>query len=125
MAGRAALAQLVERHVGGLGGAGRRLERVGVPADVDLLGLPRTAGENGGRRRHALHRSEGASVTATVSRVSERRLKHWGWGYEDEQPSHEEVAQAAAYITGRLGFGSTEPERPVPLSEVVAARRRG
>jgi alkyldihydroxyacetonephosphate synthase len=51
--------------------------------------------------------------------VSERRLKHWGWGYEDEQPSHEEVAQAAAFITGRLGFGSAEPERPVPLSGVA------
>jgi alkyldihydroxyacetonephosphate synthase len=58
------------------------------------------------------------SEADTVSRVSERRLKHWGWGYEDEQPSHEEVTQAAAFITGRLGFGSTEPERPVPLSEV-------
>ncbi|HEV7178107.1 MAG TPA: FAD-binding oxidoreductase, partial [Solirubrobacteraceae bacterium] len=50
--------------------------------------------------------------------MSARRLKHWGWGYEDEQPSHEEVTQAAVYITDRLGFGSTEPERPVPLSEV-------
>jgi alkyldihydroxyacetonephosphate synthase len=51
--------------------------------------------------------------------VSERRRKHWGWGYEDEQPSHEEVTQAAAFIVGRLGFGSTEPERPVPLAEII------
>jgi alkyldihydroxyacetonephosphate synthase len=50
--------------------------------------------------------------------VPERRLKHWGWGYEDEQPSHDEITGAAAFITDRLGFGSTEPERHVPLSEV-------
>src|SRR5919204_1128169 len=47
-----------------------------------------------------------------------RRRKHWGWGYEDEQPSHEEVAAAAAAIAERLGFGSPEPERPVPLDAV-------
>jgi alkyldihydroxyacetonephosphate synthase len=42
-----------------------------------------------------------------------RRLKHWGWGYEDEQPSPDEVAAAAAQIAPALGFGSTEPEQPV------------
>jgi alkyldihydroxyacetonephosphate synthase len=47
-----------------------------------------------------------------------RRLKHWGWGYEDEQPSHDEIRAAAAYIAEHIGFGSTEPERPVPLSEL-------
>src|SRR5262249_47469114 len=56
---------------------------------------------------------------ATVSPMTERRLKHWGWGYEDEQPSHQEVTEAAALITGRLGFGSTEPERPVALAEIT------
>jgi alkyldihydroxyacetonephosphate synthase len=45
-------------------------------------------------------------------------LKHWGWGYEDEQPSEENVRTAAAGIHERLGFGSLEVERPVPLSEV-------
>jgi alkyldihydroxyacetonephosphate synthase len=48
----------------------------------------------------------------------ERRRKHWGWGYEDEQPSAEEVRSAAEFLVGRLGFGSTEPEQPVPLSEI-------
>ena len=47
-----------------------------------------------------------------------RRLKHWGWGYEDEQPSPEELRAAAAFLSERLGFGSPEPERPVPLSAV-------
>ena len=47
-----------------------------------------------------------------------RRLKHWGWGYEDEQPSPEELRGAAEFLTDRLGFGSPDPEQPVPLSEV-------
>ena len=48
----------------------------------------------------------------------ERRRKHWGWGYEDEQPSREELRGAAALLTDRIGFGSTEPEDPVPLSAI-------
>jgi alkyldihydroxyacetonephosphate synthase len=48
----------------------------------------------------------------------QRRRKHWGWGYEDEQPSLEELRGAAALLARRLGFGSTEPEQPVPLSAV-------
>jgi alkyldihydroxyacetonephosphate synthase len=49
--------------------------------------------------------------------VLERRLKHWGWGYEDQAPSRQELEQAAEGIRERLGFGGP-PERPVPLSEV-------
>ena len=45
-----------------------------------------------------------------------RRLKHWGWGYEDEQQSPEELRGAAAAITKRLGYGSADPELPVALS---------
>jgi alkyldihydroxyacetonephosphate synthase len=41
----------------------------------------------------------------------ERRRKHWGWGFEDEEPV------PAAGIAAHLGFGS-EPEAPVPLAEV-------
>lgn len=47
-----------------------------------------------------------------------RRLKHWGWGYEDEQPSLEELREAAGYMVERLGFGCRDPEPPVPLSDV-------
>jgi alkyldihydroxyacetonephosphate synthase len=47
-----------------------------------------------------------------------RRLKHWGWGYEDEQPSREELIATAGVIRQHLGFGSSEPDAPVPLSEV-------
>ncbi len=49
----------------------------------------------------------------------ERRRKHWGWGYEDEQPSPEELRGAAQFLTDRLGFGSAEPEPAVALSEVA------
>ncbi len=47
-----------------------------------------------------------------------RRLKHWGWGYEDEQPSPEDLRSAASAISAHLGFGSAEPEQPVALEDV-------
>jgi alkyldihydroxyacetonephosphate synthase len=53
-----------------------------------------------------------------------RRLKHWGWGYEDEQPSDDELRGAAAFVTKRLGFGQSDFERPVPWSEVALAPAR-
>jgi alkyldihydroxyacetonephosphate synthase len=46
-----------------------------------------------------------------------RRLKHWGWGYEDQAPSEKELEEAAAGIRARFGFGG-EVEQPVPLEEV-------
>ena len=49
--------------------------------------------------------------------MGERRLKHWGWGYEDQAPSKEELRQAAAGIRERFGFGG-EVEEPVPLDAV-------
>ena len=48
-----------------------------------------------------------------------RRRKHWGWGYEDEQPSAEELRSQAAFISQHLGFGSEVPAQAVPLSEVT------
>jgi alkyldihydroxyacetonephosphate synthase len=47
-----------------------------------------------------------------------RRLKHWGWGYEDQQPSREGVAEIAKAVTERLGFEVDEVEEPVPLEAV-------
>jgi alkyldihydroxyacetonephosphate synthase len=41
----------------------------------------------------------------------ERRRKHWGWGFEGEEPV------PAAGIAEHLGFGS-EPEAPVSLADV-------
>jgi alkyldihydroxyacetonephosphate synthase len=46
-----------------------------------------------------------------------RRLKHWGWGYEDQTPSRQELEQAAVGIREGLGFGAA-PEHPVALEDV-------
>src|SRR5262249_39796321 len=46
-----------------------------------------------------------------------RRLKHWGWGYEDQAPSRRQLEEAAAAIRERFGFGG-ELEDPVPLDAV-------
>jgi alkyldihydroxyacetonephosphate synthase len=53
-----------------------------------------------------------------------RRLKHWGWGYEDEQPTIAEQREAAKFLIERLGFGSPEPEEAAPLPELQAPRLR-
>jgi alkyldihydroxyacetonephosphate synthase len=45
-------------------------------------------------------------------------MKHWGWGFEDEQLSRGQTRAAAAEIRERLGFGSSDPLEPVPLSEI-------
>ena len=52
-----------------------------------------------------------------------RRLKHWGWGYEDQAPSRSQLEEAAAGIRERLGFGGAV-EEPVPLEDVELRRPR-
>ena len=47
-----------------------------------------------------------------------RRLKHWGWGYEDQQPAHDQVEAAARGAREHLGFPPVETERAVPLDSV-------
>jgi alkyldihydroxyacetonephosphate synthase len=49
--------------------------------------------------------------------VTDRRLKHWGWGYEDQAPTATQLREAAEGIRARFGFGG-EVEKPVPLEEV-------
>jgi alkyldihydroxyacetonephosphate synthase len=55
--------------------------------------------------------------------MAERRLKHWGWGFEDQAPSRRELEEAAAAIRERFGFGG-ELEEPVPLAEVKLRKPR-
>jgi alkyldihydroxyacetonephosphate synthase len=50
--------------------------------------------------------------------VALRRRSFWGWGYEDEQPSAEELRSAAEGIVAHLGFGSADVELPVSLEDV-------
>lgn len=49
--------------------------------------------------------------------MSERIRKHWGWGFEDQQPSSADLAGAAAGIRERLGFGEAA-EQPVALESI-------
>jgi alkyldihydroxyacetonephosphate synthase len=56
--------------------------------------------------------------------TSTRRRKHWGWGYEDQQPPHEQVREACAGIRAHLGFEPAEVEQPVALEAVELQRPR-
>ena len=50
--------------------------------------------------------------------VTRRRRKFWGWGFEDQQPPHEEVERVGVAARRHLGFGPAEVERPVRLEDV-------
>jgi len=47
-----------------------------------------------------------------------RRRKHWGWGYEDQQPDQAGLEAAAAAVRDRLGFEIEDIEDPVPLEAI-------
>jgi alkyldihydroxyacetonephosphate synthase len=53
-----------------------------------------------------------------------RRLKHWGWGFEDQQPRREQVEEIARAVSDRLGFEVDDIEEPVPLDAVELAEPR-
>jgi len=53
-----------------------------------------------------------------------RRLKHWGWGYEDQQPDRAALEATAKAVTERLGFEVDEIEEPVPLEGVELPQPR-
>jgi alkyldihydroxyacetonephosphate synthase len=55
--------------------------------------------------------------------MADRRLKHWGWGYEDQAPTAAQLAEAAAGIRERFGFGG-EVRGAVPLEEVEVRASR-
>jgi len=52
-----------------------------------------------------------------------RRLKHWGWGYEDQVPTTTQLREAAGGIRARFGFGG-EVKEPVPLEAVELRKAR-
>ncbi|MDX6652307.1 MAG: alkyldihydroxyacetonephosphate synthase [Solirubrobacterales bacterium] len=56
--------------------------------------------------------------------TSVRRLKHWGWGYEDQHLGGEALVGAAKGIVEHLGFGSADVETPVALEDVELAEPR-
>src|SRR6476659_8827587 len=53
-----------------------------------------------------------------------RRRKHWGWGFEDEQPRAEDLRAMAPRLREGLGFEPQEVEDPVPLDRVVLPEPR-
>jgi alkyldihydroxyacetonephosphate synthase len=55
--------------------------------------------------------------------VTGRRLKHWGWGFEDQAPSAAQLTEAAEGIRARFGFGG-EARAPVALEEVEVRASR-
>jgi alkyldihydroxyacetonephosphate synthase len=59
-----------------------------------------------------------------LARVNIRRYKHWGWGYEDQQPAPEQLRQTAALAAEHLGIEVEEIEAPVALQDVKLARPR-
>jgi len=56
--------------------------------------------------------------------VNIRRYKHWGWGYEDQQPAPEQLRQTAALAAEHLGIEVGEIEAPVALEQVALASVR-
>ncbi len=47
-----------------------------------------------------------------------RRRKHWGWGFEDQQPTPAQVRASAATLADHLGMTLEEVEEPVALESV-------
>jgi alkyldihydroxyacetonephosphate synthase len=63
----------------------------------------------------AVENARGRTLAGTVNG---RRRKHWGWGYEDQQPAPEQVRGQGAALREHLGLGHGEVERPVALQEL-------
>ena len=56
--------------------------------------------------------------------VSDRRRKHWGWGFEDQQPTREQIRASSAELATRLGFELDRVEGPVALESLTLAPPR-
>ena len=74
------------------------------------------AGSEGGAGHDTHEFGVSARRLRWYTRGVARRRKHWGWGFEDEQPSLAELREAAAGLVEHLGFGSLDVEEPAPLS---------
>src|SRR5689334_9693905 len=50
--------------------------------------------------------------------MSDRRLKFWGWGYEDEGPDREQQGRIAQLLSARFGLSGIEIGEPPRLDEI-------
>jgi alkyldihydroxyacetonephosphate synthase len=56
--------------------------------------------------------------------VGERRRKHWGWGFEDQQPTPAQLRAMLPALAQQLGMALGEVEEPVPLAALELAPAR-
>jgi alkyldihydroxyacetonephosphate synthase len=59
-----------------------------------------------------------------LAHVTVRRLKHWGWGFEDQQPSAADLKALAAGLVTRLGIELEGVEDPVGLDQLALREPR-
>jgi alkyldihydroxyacetonephosphate synthase len=57
------------------------------------------------------------TLQGTVPAIMRTRSR-WGWGFEDAAFTAAQTREAAPGIVAALGFGSADPEEPVPLERV-------
>ena len=54
----------------------------------------------------------------------DRRRKHWGWGYEDQQLTADQLEGSARAVCERLGYSLAQLEQPVALEQLQLAEPR-
>ena len=59
-----------------------------------------------------------------IGAAETRRLKFWGWGFEDQQPAPEQVAEQGAGLRSHFGFEPAEVEQPARLEDVTLPEPR-
>src|SRR5437870_681183 len=56
--------------------------------------------------------------------VAETRRKHWGWGFEHQQPSTEQVRAGAPELAEQLGVPLVDVAEPVGIEQLALAAPR-
>jgi alkyldihydroxyacetonephosphate synthase len=74
--------------------------------------------------KYKRHAREDKASEHRLARVNKRRLKHWGWGYEDQALAPDALQATAALVAGHLGLAPGELEQPVALENVELASPR-
>src|SRR3954451_5608621 len=59
-----------------------------------------------------------------LARVAQPRRKHWGWGWEHQQPAIEQLRAGAPALAGQLGVPPGDVAEPVALDAVELAPPR-